>query len=252
MLRRKLWIGLLVFIVVFMGLGIGGFLIWVGNPHQAMPEALASLESDNLVRVETEPWITFIPVSQSPNAGLIFYPGGLVEAEAYAPPARALAEAGYLVIIAPMPLNLAVLNSDAAADVMAAYPEIENWAISGHSLGGAMAARFADQNPDLIDGLVLWASYPAESNDLSAQLISVSSIYGTLDGVALPETVLASKPLLPPDTIWVAVEGGNHAQFGWYGLQEGDNPATISREEQQAQVVEATLVLLGTLEVTNE
>jgi hypothetical protein len=80
----------------------------------------------------------------------------------------------------------------------------------------------------------------------------VTSIYGTLDGVALPETVLASEPLLPANTIWTAIEGGNHAQFGWYGPQEGDNPATISREEQQSQVVEATLEILRTSEITNE
>jgi len=30
----------------------------------------------------------------------------------------------------------------------------------------------------------------------------------------------------------VAHEGGNHAQFDWYGPQRGDNPATISRSEQ--------------------
>jgi hypothetical protein len=107
-----------------------------------------------------------------------------------------------------------------------------------------MAASFAKQNPDTIDGLVLWASYPADSSDLSAQPIAVTSIYGTLDGVATPDQVLAANPLLPEDTIWVPIEGGNHAQFGWYGLQEGDNPATISRAEQQRQVVSATLNLL--------
>ena len=37
----------------------------------------------------------------------------------------------------------------------------------------------------------------------------------------------------------VEIEGGNHAQFGNYGPQEGDLPAAISVEEQQAQAVEA-------------
>lgn len=249
--QRKLWIGIFIGVVIIIGLGIGSFLLWAGNPYPAMPEAISSLESDSIVQVETDPWITFTPQDQEPSTGFIFYPGGLVEAKAYAPAARAIAKQGYLVIITPMPLHLAVLNSSAAAEVIATHPEIENWAIGGHSLGGSMAATFANQNPE-IDGLVLWASYPAESNDLSGQSITVSSIYGTLDGVALPETVLAAEPLLPSDTVWVPIEGGNHAQFGWYGSQEGDNPATISREQQQDQVVEATLALLIQMETNHE
>lgn len=217
-----------------------------------MPEALASLETDDTVQVALEPWITFTPVGDEPSTGFIFYPGGLVEPEAYAPTARAIAEAGILVVITPMPLNLAVLNSGAAAEVIAAHPEIEYWAIGGHSLGGSMAASFADQNPDQIVGLVLWAAYPAGSNDLSDQLIAVTSIYGTLDGLATPDKVLAAKPLLPGDTAWVPIEGGNHAQFGWYGPQEGDNPTTISREEQQGQILSATLALLSILGTTDE
>jgi hypothetical protein len=249
--RRKLWIGIAVGILIVIIFGVSGFLLWASNPSQAMPEALISLESDELIQVELDPWISFVPQDQPPTTGFIFYPGGLVQAEAYAPPLRAIAKSGYLVVITPMPLNLAVLNSGAAADVMAAHPEIETWAIGGHSLGGTMAASFADQNPD-ITGLVFWASYPAESSDLSGQSIAVSSIYGTLDGLATPEKVLAAEPLLPSDTTWVPIEGGNHAQFGWYGNQDGDNPAAISRAEQQEQVVLATLELLALLERSNE
>jgi hypothetical protein len=65
--------------------------------------------------------------------------------------------------------------------------------------------------------------------------------------LAAPETIDASRSLLPPDTQWTAIEGGNHAQFGWYGPQPGDNQATITREEQQAQIVAATLQLLQQL-----
>jgi dienelactone hydrolase len=217
-----------------------------------MPEALASLETDQYVNVSVDPWITFTPVNKAPTTGLIFYPGGLVEAEAYAPSARVMAEAGFLVVITPMPLNLAVLDSNAAAEVIQTYPEIENWVIGGHSLGGAMSASYSVKNPDQIDGLVLWAAYPAESSDLSDQTIKVTSIYGSLDGVATPDQVLAARPLLPEETTWVPIEGGNHAQFGWYGSQDGDNPATISREEQQSQVVTATLALLSILETNNK
>ena len=44
------------------------------------------------------------------------------------------------------------------------------------------------------------------------------------------------------------IEGGNHAQIGWYGPQPGDGTATISREEhQQAQVINETVQLLATM-----
>jgi hypothetical protein len=95
-----------------------------------------------------------------------------------------------------------------------------------------------------VAGLGLWAAYPAGSSDLSGRDLAVASIYGTRDGLATEEEIAASRPLLPPDTQWTAIEGGNHAQFGWYGPQSGDNEATISREEQQAQIVAATLELL--------
>jgi hypothetical protein len=111
-----------------------------------------------------------------------------------------------------------------------------------------MAALFTSENPGQVDGLVLWASYPAESNDLSDQPILMTSIYGTLDGLATPEKVLAATPLLPVGTTWVPINGGNHAQFGWYGPQEGDNPATISREQQQVQILTATQELFSRLE----
>ena len=209
-----------------------------------MREALAALESDARVHVETAPWLVFRPVDQEPPVGLILYPGGRVDPRAYAPTARALAEEGHLVVIVPMPLNLAVFAPGRAAEVMAAFPGVENWAVGGHSLGGAMAANFAHGNPEAVRGLVLWAAYPAGSDALAGYQLAACSIFGTRDGLATPDKIDASRPLLPPDTQWTAIEGGNHAQFGWYGPQSGDNEAIISREEQQAQIVAATLQLL--------
>ncbi len=74
------------------------------------------------------------------------------------------------------------------------------------------------------------------------------SVYGTLDGLATGEKIEASRALLPADTTWAPIAGGNHAQFGWYGDQAGDNPAAISRIEQQNQIVAATLALLKRIE----
>jgi predicted alpha/beta-hydrolase family hydrolase len=200
--------------------------------------------------VETRPWLVFRPTDPQPSTGLILYPGGRVDCRAYAPAAQAIAAKGYLVAIVPMPLNLAVFGAGKAEAVINAHPEVTRWAIGGHSLGGAMAAQFARRQPDQIRGLVLWASYPSGSDDLSGSSLLVTSISGTRDGLSTPAKIEASRPLLPADTQWVAIDGGNHAQFGWYGRQAGDGEATIGREEQQRRIVEATLELLGRVQGT--
>lgn len=223
-------------------------MFWAERTPPPMPEALAALESDPVVQVDANRWLVFAPAQEQPQVGLILYPGGRVDVRSYAPAARAIAEKGYLVTLVPMPLNLAVFAPDAAGEVIASFPEIGRWAIGGHSLGGAMAARYAYAYPSAVEGLVLWAAYPDTRNDLSDRPLSVTSIYATLDGLATVEKIEASRSLLPSGTQWVAIEGGNHAQFGWYGPQSGDNPATISREEQQRQVVAATAQLLEGLE----
>jgi len=56
-----------------------------------------------------------------------------------------------------------------------------------------------------------------------------------------------TKALLPADTQYVVIDGGNHAQFGSYGFQPGDNEATISPEEQWTQISTATVEFLKTL-----
>ena len=231
-----------------MGVALVAFLTWVLIIPAPMPPALDALRSDGRVRVQAGGWLTFRPAEGEPAAGWIVYPGGRVDYRAYAPAARAVAAEGYLVAIVPMPLNLAVFGSGRAADVLRAFPEVRRWAVGGHSLGGAMAASFARRNPERVQGLVLWAAYPSGSDDLSRSALHVVSIYGTRDGLATPAKIAASRALLPPDTRWVAIEGGNHAQFGWYGPQPGDNAAAITRDEQQAQIVDATVALLRALD----
>jgi hypothetical protein len=226
---------------------VGGFVLWASTPAGPMPEALPALESDAQVQVETEPWLIFAPTAGPPAAGLVLYPGARVDPRSYAPAAHAIAADGYLVVIVPMPLNLAVLAPDRAAEVMAAFPDVGRWAVGGHSLGGAMAAHYAYGNPGAVQGLVLWAAYPASGDDLSGSSTTVSSIYATNDGLTTADDIAASQALLPSVTDWVSIEGGNHAQFGWYGPQRGDGTATISREEQQKQIVAGTLGLLSRL-----
>jgi len=241
---RRIWGWALLLAPLFLALG---FTVWASLAADPLPEAERAMVGDALVEVTSDRWLVFRPNTSSREVGLILYPGGRVDPAAYAPAARAIAEKGYLVVIVPMPLNLAVMAPDRAAKVLTSFQEVQTWAIGGHSLGGSMAARFARANPDHVDGLVLWASYPAAGDDLWLQSMPVASIYGTLDGLATGDEIASSRALLPAATRWTAIEGGNHAQFGYYGPQSGDRQAAISREDQQSQIVEATLALLADL-----
>jgi hypothetical protein len=234
--------------LIVVGVLVVGFVIWGLTPSGPMDEALQAMEPSGSVGVTDDKWLVFEPLAQAPTKGFIFYPGGHVDYRSYAPLARDLAAKGYLAVITPMPLSLAVFNPGAAGEVIEAYPEITTWVISGHSLGGAMAANFTAGSPGELDGMALLAAYPASNDDLTQSGVQVSSIYATNDGLTSAEDIEASKLLLPDDTAYVAIEGGNHAQFGWYGEQRGDNPATISREDQQAQVLEAILALFTILQ----
>lgn len=241
--RHSLRIALIV-VLLFVSALVGA-LVYFGSPSgEVMPEALAALESSDSVHVSRGNWLTFTPAAQQPSVGFIFYPGGRVAAEAYAPLGRDLAEAGYLTVITPMPLHLAILNVDAARAVINAHAQIERWVIGGHSLGGAMAARYAHGNPLQIAGLAIMAAYPEAQSDFSQRDLAVASIYGELDGLATATEVEASFSLLPADAIKVRIAGGNHAQFGWYGAQTGDDTAQISHQQQHQQVVQAVIRLL--------
>jgi hypothetical protein len=249
MTRSRILRGTLVVVAVVLTLAIGGFLWWA-QPQPLLPQAEAALASTEAATFEeVDGIITYTATDSSPTTGLILYPGGKVPSAAYAPQARTIAEQGYFVAIVSVPFNLAVFGIDAAGPVIASHPEITRWAVGGHSLGGSMAAQFIDSHPGTVDGLVLWASYSAA--DLAADGLSVLSAYGTLDAGVPSYTSQANVDKLGPAVTFDVVEGGNHEQMGWYTGQPNDPPATISREDQQRQVVTATLELLAKLGATD-
>ncbi|PKL11620.1 MAG: alpha/beta hydrolase [Spirochaetae bacterium HGW-Spirochaetae-8] len=190
---------------------------------------------------KVDAFITVLPLEATrPDTALVFYPGALVEPEAYIPIARAIAGAsGMMVVIVPMPLDLAVLAPQRGMAVLARFPEITHWYAAGHSLGGAMAAALVAKNPDSFAGLVFMAAYPAKSTPLVDTGVPVLSLYAQFDGLATLEKIEASKALLPPDTWFLLIEGGNHAGFGDYGPQKNDGQAIISASEQWSIVAKA-------------
>ena len=222
---------------------------WYVQPQPLLPEASASLAStDTVTFTANDGRLEWAPADGDYDTGLIVYPGAKVPAAAYGPLAQAIAAEGYLVIVTPMPLNFAVLGIDAANAAIAAHPEVKAWAIGGHSLGGSMAAQYVASHPGAVDGLALWASYSA--SDLSAMDLEAVSVYGTLDAAADRISGAEGRRTLPPDATFVAIDGGNHEQMGWYTGQPNDPPASISRADQQAQVAAATVAMLREIEPT--
>lgn len=225
-------------------IGALGLFLWSKTgTYPARDTAVAALESSADVSVTQGKTIVFTPLVD-PDIGLIFYPGGLVEPAAYAPILHKIAREGILVIITPMPLNLAILNPGAAAAVIDSYPEISTWVLAGHSLGGAAAGIYANANPGKIDGLALWDSYPPDSASLADDDLALISIFGTTADAPNTENFDAKRFLLPADTTFVAIEGASHAQFGDYGPQKGDVVPSLSLEEQHDRVAEIMLEFL--------
>jgi pimeloyl-ACP methyl ester carboxylesterase len=242
MLKKILLIGLPILLLV----GMLGFVIWGETPLPATPQAVIALQSTTSVNVETaQGWTVFRPANKTTLTGLIFYPGGRVDYRAYAPLLRSIAEQGYLVVLVPMPLNLAVFGIEKAQDVINAFPQVKQWAIGGHSLGGSMAAQFVSNHPGKIAGLVFWASYPAGS--LADQPIQVTSISASNDGLATPAKIADSRKMLPAAARFIAIQGGVHAQFGSYGEQPGDGIPAIPASAQWDQTVQATVELLRSI-----
>ncbi len=168
-----------------------------------------------------------------PDIGIVFYPGGLVKPEAYIPLAWAIAnESKSLVVIVPMPLNLAVLSPQRGSTVPAKFPNIKTWYAGGHSLGGAMASSLVLKSPDVFSGLILLAAYPAKSGSLANSALPVLSMYAQFDGLATLEKIAESRKLLPADAQFGLIQGGNHAGFGNYGDQKNDGKALIPAQEQ--------------------
>ncbi|MEM7333608.1 MAG: alpha/beta hydrolase [Chloroflexota bacterium] len=237
---RRILIGLLILLVLM----VAGLFTWATvSARPATERALQTLSDNNITREDG--LLVFQPDTQ-PTLGLIYYPGGLVDPEAYAVSAQGIADAGYLVVIPKMALNLAVTGINKADDIIDKYPEIDSWVIGGHSLGGAMAAEYAKNNANVIDGMILYASFPASSEDYINVPFDIFTIYGSEESGA-PE-MAAFYDIVADSAEEYVIDGGNHAQFGDYGLQGGDGTATISPADQQEQIVEQTVLFLESIQ----
>ena len=207
--------------------------VYFGTYSRATPQAAALLQGSDAVQVKAvdKGWLLDGPGTE---AALVFYPGGKVEAEAYLPLLTALAEDGVDCFLVRMPLNMAFMDMDAAADIQTAYA-YDRWYVGGHSLGGAMAAVYAAEHGEELSGLILLAAYATKPLD---QHLAVLELHGSEDGVLNRDKLEQGRQYLPASALTEELPGGNHAQFGDYGPQKGDGTATVSREEQTRWAVD--------------
>ena len=231
MSRRKKWCLAGGSVLLLLAILSGAFFWYVSDYYRAEDVALEVLAQDSTIEVQDN--LTILSPSYPTDTAVIFYPGAKVEAEAYLPLLDQIRQTGVTCILVHMPFHMAIFDANAAEEVIAQFPEYQHWYIAGHSMGGAMASQFAADHPDEVDGLILmgayiYGDYPDEDT---------LTIYGSLNQ-SVEDSIDYTENI-------VEIEGGNHAQFGNYGTQKGDLPATISAEEQQAQTVEAIEAFLA-------
>lgn len=228
--RLFVWLGFA--LVVVSAVTVGYF----GSPYHGTPESIAAVEDDPRVSVDrTDDGYVLQPAGTEPEAGVVFYPGGRIDPDAYVGSLAALPrEANVTVVVPKQPLNLAVVDyglaqngvgSHAAKSAMTKHPRIDEWYVGGHSLGGAMACRYAAANDD-VEGLLLYASYC--DVDISERDLAVVSVTGSADGVLDRQADERNQGNLPPSTRFAELDGVNHTQFGSYTGQ--DEPSKTSYE----------------------
>ena len=216
-------------------LASGGFFVYASDYSHADQAAMALAQDQTQVTLQGD--LLILDPAVPGDNGLIFYPGGKVEAEAYLPLLDQLRDQGITCVLVKMPFNLAVFNKNGGEAAFDARPEIKRWLIGGHSLGGVMASSFAVDHPDQIEGVVLLGAYVYGGWSPDKAL----TIYGSQDQVL-------DQTKVDYDTNVLVIEGGNHANYGNYGKQKGDGTATISAKEQQKLTVDAILIFIGKVE----
>lgn len=219
-------------------------LIYLGNSVRTQGVPPQTLKSNaNCVVTDFGEVLQFEPTeaSQKRRAGVIFLCGSGIDAKAYAPLLRPLADDGYPVRIVRLPWRFAPFEShklEACARAHRILNSTESetrWVLAGHSLGGALACQVVEDNSTNVAALVLVATTHPKRQDLSKLSLETWKVYGTNDRIAPFERMKELEQLLPNSTTWVEVPGANHSQFGNYGHQLSDGKATLTREDQQEQ-----------------
>jgi len=252
--RRRIWNRIR---QVWITLGLSAtavFVTWSLLAYRASDAGRVAVRPDAEVDVRHDGAVWYFTprhAPAAPRAGLVFFPGALVDPVAYAPLARAVAAAGSRSYIVELPRRGAFGGAE-SPEVWARLRTVlqqtttpARWVAAGHSRGAVVASQLANDPPSGFSGLVLIGTSHPRDVDLSRLTVPVTKVAGTLDGLASRAEVEQNREKLPPSTRWVWVEGGNHSQFGWYGFQPGDRRAAIDATVQRAMMIRAVLDALA-------
>jgi hypothetical protein len=232
---------ILIAIAAVLVLLVVGVLVWahivMGGERSA---ALRAWRDPAVAITSTGHSVVMTPTGEDAGVGLVFIPGAKVDPYAYLYKLSGIVHSGVTVVITKPTLNLAFFDSRPLSTFTADAPGVTRWFVGGHSLGGVRACQLAD-GPG-VSGLILFGSYCA--NDLSSSKLTVLSISGSRDGLSTPRKIAAARPLLPDSARFVVIRGADHASFGDYGAQPGDNPATITSARARAEITRALRTVL--------
>lgn len=214
--------------LITLGICYVALVVYASDYYRAEDIAISVLAQGDL---ETQGKYTILHGDS--DTGIIFYPGAKVEAIAYLPLLQQLQQEGFTCVLVEMPFNMAIFNTKAADKVFGMGLDVDKWYISGHSMGGGMASSYASKNPDKVEGLLLMGAYIYGDYPVEKTL----TIYGSYNS-NLEEKMDYTENI-------ILIQGGNHAKFGNYGIQEGDPEGDITTEEQQRITVEAIVDFVG-------
>ncbi|MEO5805625.1 alpha/beta hydrolase [Devosia sp.] len=238
----------IILVVVVLLCGAIGYFAWTVQTKDLPEGTLVS--ASNIKVLPTSYGYLVDPIPETALTGMVFLAGAFIGADAYVPFARSLAAAGHPVRVIGLESGVAQLPGQQArlnGTISSLMSGERAWVIGGHSLGSAYAAMFAAANESQIKGLFMVGTGNPYT-DLSALSVPVTILGATNDNVANGRNDDDRAKNLPPRLTMSQIEGGNHAQFGYYGPQIMDGTASLSRQAQQAQMTDAALNLLDRID----
>jgi pimeloyl-ACP methyl ester carboxylesterase len=225
-----------------------GVLLLVASPAamyvmfraQNLPPDTFATTSTVLV-TESDSYVRFQPAGQT-RSGLMLVPGCPADPHAYAPLARTIALKGVLTVIVKVPYRCAPWASHRDTLRQRVMGVIDScfecsWTMAGHSRGARHALDLARALPvRRLAALVLMGTTHPRDESYADLSMPITKILASEDGVAPLDAASANSQLLPAGSRTEVIDGGNHAQFAYYGYQLWDHAARITREQQHEQV----------------